>query len=249
MARLSPDLTLPRLLERGQDEVVSLTVYRGASPARPTSGTYTLTNENGETVTSGAVSVDSVGVASFTVSGAFTLTRDYSDRWLEEWALTIDAKVERIQCDAMCVRRKLYNVVTQETLKRFHPQIVTELLGPESADFSPQLDEAFEQFERDLIEKGNRPNLILSPWSARSCVAALALAYLFRDATTNANGETDRFRDLASHYQKQYETSFPKLVYRIDENEGGIVSDRRPAAVPVVFLSSTPFAGRRGLAE
>lgn len=249
MARLSPDLALPRLLERGQDETVTLTVYRGASPVRPTGGTYTLTDESGETVTSGAVSVDSAGVASFAVSGASTLTLAYSDRWLEEWALTIDGKSERIQCDAMNVRRKLYNVVTQDTLKRLHPQIVAELLAPESADFSPQLDEAFEQFERDLIEKGNRPNLILSPWSARACVIALTLAYLFRDAITNANGESDRFRDLASHYQKQYDARFPKLTYRIDESEDGIVSDRKPSAQPVVFLSSTPRAGRRGLAE
>lgn len=249
MARLSPDLALPRLLERGQDEIVTLTVYRGASPVRPTSGTYTLTNESGETVSSGAVSVDSAGVASYTVAGASTTSRDYSDRWLEEWALVIDGKTERIQCDAMNVRRKLYNVVTQDTLKKLHPQIVAELLGPESPDFSAQIDEAFETFERDLIEKGNRPNLILSPWSARACVLALTLAILFRDAVTNANGESDRFRDLASSYRKEYESRFPKLTYRVDESEDGIVSDRRPAAAPVVFLSSTPRAGRRGLAE
>lgn len=246
-ARISARIVLPRLLERGQDETVTLALYQGASIVHPTSGTYSLVNESGETVVSGAVSVAVDGVASYAVGGASTADRDYSDRWLEEWALVVGGVTHRVQCDAMNVRRKLYNVVTQDDLKRRHPQIVAENLSPESEDFTGQIDEAFEEFERELINKGNRPNLILSPWSCRACVLALALAYVFRDAITNATGESDRFRDMAKHYMNEYESKFPKLTYRVDASEDGTVSDQRPAAQPVVFLSATPRATRSGL--
>lgn len=226
-------------------------MYRGANVAHPTAAgsTYTLTDDSGGVVFSGPVAVDSEGVASVTVGGAFTLGKPYSDRWLEEWALIFDGVTHRIRSDAMNVRRKLYNVVSQDDLKRRHPQIVAEQLAPENDDFSGVIEEAFEQFERDLIEKGNRPNLIVSPWSCRACVMALTLAYIFRDAITNANGETDRFRDLFKDYQAEYVARFPKLTYRIDAQEDGIVSDVRPSATPVLFLSSTPRAGRYGLGE
>lgn len=250
--RIAARLVLPYLFERGQDETATVALYRGANVVRLTEAgsTFTLTDENGETVTSGAVSVDSDGVASYAVGGAFTSPLDYSDRWLVEWSLIDDEGVtHRIQCDALNVRRKLYNVVTQDDLKRRHPQIVSENLPPELEDFGGQIDEAFEEFERDLIGKGNRPNLIVSPWACRGCVLALALSYVFRDAITNATGETDRFRDLSKFYADEYKSRFPKLTYALDEGEDGRVSERRPAAEPVVFLGSKPRAGRSGLAE
>jgi hypothetical protein len=248
-ARIAARIVLPRLLERGQDETVTLTIYRGASPVHPTSGTYTLKNENGETVVSGAVSVAVDGVASYAVGGASTTGEEYSDRWLEEWALVVDGVTHRIQCDALLVRRKLYNVVTQDDLLRRHPQLVSENLPPELDDFTGQIDEAFEEFERELINKGNRPNLILSPWACRGCVLSLALSYIFRDAITNATGETDRFDKLLKEYAAEYASKFPKLTYKIDAGEDGTVSATAKAAQPVIFLSATPRAGRRGLAE
>lgn len=251
MPNLAPRILLPRLFERGQAETPTLVVYSGASPAIPTAAgsTYTLTDGDGNTVVSGAVSVSSEGVASFAVGGAFTTALEYSDRWLEEWALVFSGVTHRIRSDAMLVRRKLYNVVTQIDLLRLHPQLVAEQLPPELEDFTGQIEEAFEEFNRALIEKGNRPHLILSPWSARGCVAALALSYVYRDAMTNAAGDTDRFEKLAKFYADAYESKFPKLTYRVDEEQDGTVSERRPSASPVIFLSSTPRAGRSGLSD
>lgn len=246
---LAARIVLPYLFERGQDETPTLVVYRGSSPARPTSGTFTLTDENGETIVTGAVSVSTDGVASYTVGGAFTAALDFSDRWLVEWALLIDGRTERIRCDAMNVYRKLYNVVTQEDLKRRHPQIVSEQLPPELEDFTGQIQEAFEETERTLIEKGNRPDLIVSSWSLRASVTALSLSYIYRDAITNATGDADRFKELAEFYLEEFKTRLPKLTYRVDPNGDGRVSDAKRAAQPVIFLSSTPRAGRSGLAE
>ena len=249
MANLAPRFRLPRVFERGVDAVPTLVVYSGAAPVAVTEAgsTYTVTDADGAEVFSGPVSVGMDNVVSAAVAGAFTADRDYSDRWIEEWALVIDGATHRFACDAINARRKLYNVVTQDDLKRRHPQIVAENLAPELADFSGQIEEAFEELERELIERGNRPNLIVSPWSCRACVLALALSFVFRDAITNANGESDRFRDLAKFYADEYAARFPKLTYAADANQDGKIGKVRPAASPVVFLSATPRATRQGL--
>ena len=248
-ARLAARIALPYVFERGQDETTTITLYRGGSPVRPDNvpGTYVLRDEGGAEVASGAVSVGVDSVVSATVGGASPATRDYSDRWTFEWLLQVEGKLERVRNDAMLVRRKLYNVVTQEDLKRRHPQIVSENLPIESGDFSGPIDEAFEQFQRDLLGKGNRPNLIVSAWSCRDCVLSKALAIIYRDAITNAAGDTDRYEKLADFYAQEYHKRFPTLTYKVDESEDGTVAEQRPNVQPVVFLSGTPRSSGRGL--
>lgn len=257
MANLAARIVLPRIFERGQDEVATLTLYRGAQVAHPTDGVaappsgswYTLRNESGETIASGAVSVSVDGVASCAVDGALTADRDYSENWVEDWLLVVDGVEVRIQSDAMLVRRKLINVVTQRDLERLHAQLASEQLPTGVDDFSEPIEEAFEEFQRELINRKNRPNLIISAWSCRACVMALALSYIYRDAITNATGDTDRFEKLCAFYAKEYAKRFPALTYKVDAAEDGIIADKRESAQPVLYLSATPRASRRGLAE
>jgi hypothetical protein len=66
--RYTPRLDLPYAIERGRSQVITLSVYSGATLTAPSSGTLTLYAPDGTSASSGSVSIVS-DVAEYTVAG------------------------------------------------------------------------------------------------------------------------------------------------------------------------------------
>lgn len=242
---LSTDFSTPSFYERNKTITVSMPVYEnGPSPVAPTSGTFSLYNQNKEVVVSGSATITN-SIATYTVtSTVLASTLVLSDLWQEEWVLTMsDGSVETIRKDAFLVLRSLYNVVNEAMLKRK----VTDLasLKPSTIDsFQGYINEAFSDIENKLIQAGKRPYLILNSYALKDVSLNTTLQYIFEDFETymDSNG---RFAQKAESYKKNAELAWDslKLEYDVSETNKRASAEISEPVVSVIYTNAPPRWG------
>ena len=227
----------PRMIQRGQTVSLSCDVF-DASSAQQTATAATFTLLSGSKTVVDAAAASSLGPpASYTLADSITASESLSDRWLERWAQTIGGTVHTFERQAFLVRNALRPVITDTDLTDLHSDLA-DLRDDDQTSFEAQRGAAFDWVQGRLIQKGNRPQLILNEWQLAECHRARTLEIIFNDfaASINAN---QRYRELADYYRELAKTEFDslQLVYDFDE-DGKIDEGDHRSGSPVTFLSA-----------
>lgn len=239
------DFQLPYFIVRSADNTIDLSVLEDGEIVGITSGIVTVTDGQGAEIVSGAtITVNLDGSASYTIA-ASVLTSDLplSENWLVKWDIVIDGVTKTYRNTAMYVYQDLQPVVNNTSLIDRHTQLNHLLPSTDYDSWDHAINQAWNTIVRDLMVKGKRPWLILSPYNLYEAHVALSLVYIFRDLETNMTG-AGRYKELEEKYNKIYNNKMDNLVLEYyDQNEDGINNDEKQVIPPIINITCGPIGG------
>lgn len=236
--------SLPRFVEIGVAQTLTLDVYPEDSATLSTASAGTLTLKQGNTTLLDAVvaTVGGSSTASYALQTSTTTGLDPSDDLLEIWTLTIAGEVQTFQRGGYLVRRAWHPTITDADLIDYHSDL-TALRPSSLATYEPYRRRAGTWVQIELMNKGRRPWLIFDAWALTVPHTYKTLALIFADfASAVGDG---RYKELAAHYEGQANEAMKSVMFRYDLAQTGDVDDtsQTSAATPL-FLTSGPNATR-----
>ena len=234
---------LPFMLERGASNTITfpITILNGEDIDRSFEATIKVISPSGSetTLVSGQV-VDPLGPVSVVWEiGANTTLGDGYVVTLTMVEQLSSQTWYQFRNDAMIVRTVLACPVSSANLYR----VVTSLNPSASkpihnmTTLDTYVVEAWTRIQRRLIERGNRPNLVMSPSAFHDVAVLLSLALVFEDFATRLNAA---YMDQARMYREQYETAWSRLTFVYDTTDGGIGGGlTRRSSSPSLFLGTS----------
>jgi len=210
------------------DAIDNYTLFRGSTELHTSTG---VTGAAGVLTLTGGIPAASLPA-----------TEALTDDLIEVWTATVAGQVHTWSRPVYLVRQLLNPCITDTDLTAIHSDLLDHI-DPDQTTFETQRSDAWVMLNKWLIQKGNRPQLILDDWMLRDVHRYLALFTIAADfASSLGDG---RWRDLAHGNQQtgqigylaKAESEFGKLTFKYDFDEDGKPDDGDSrAAVPVVFL-------------
>ena len=234
----------PRSVERGVDTSLTADVYDAAG-GQLTATAGVLTIRDGSEVVVDAAAATSLGPpAAYTLAGSVTSTRGLSERWIEEWTLTISGTAHTFRRAGYLVRHVFYPTLTDTDLYARYSDLA-DLRDPDQTSYETQREAARERIERDLIKRGKRPWLVFDSWALYDAHLAMTGHIIFNDfATSIGDG---RYKEEADRLWEEYQRELDACNFRYDMDESGTVtSETQVSSVGSVILSGSPRRGRWG---
>lgn len=230
----------PETLEYGvASQTIRCRVYRDGALVAPTSGTLTVWNGSGQKVIDAAAITVASSIATYAVTSAMLAAQTYSDGWRFEWTLTLtgDSTPATFRNDGSLVYRRLYPVVTDADILRMHSDM-TRRLPSTKTSYQDYLDEAWIVVETELLKRGRRSYLNISPSSLRQWHIYLTMSGIFRDFAVG--GEASAEWQMMLHYEElarnEYATlTFPEAAL---DGTGPGGTHRRTGARPTTWLTA-----------
>ena len=110
----------PEEIEQGKDNILTCPVYLNGAVVTPSAGTITVYDNTDAALVSGAAVTIPSTTAQYTLTSATLANSTPSDGWRIEWTLTIGVALYTFTQWGALVYRRLYPVVTDADLLRFH---------------------------------------------------------------------------------------------------------------------------------
>lgn len=245
--------SLPFLAERGATNVLACPLVRDGAVVEPTSGTITITDRNGAplmattaatlvTYHAGNGGSDLLAMGAVWTPGASV---PIQEGCRVAFALTLPDESEHTFInDLSVVLHRLYCPISDVDLWQAKPSLNPNDQGAISRQTSWQsaMDSAWLLIQSRLIEKGNRPNLILSPYSLREACIELTLANIFEDMATRLN---DAYLTQAQTHRDRFEKAFSRVSFKYADPIGTGTTTTSGGEV-VRPASGATFYGTRG---
>ena len=230
---LAPRYQLPRMIEQGKVQTLSLPLYEGGLRVAPSVGTFNLYRPGGDLALTQAVA--NLGSNDISLLAADTSSEERGEHWLEEWVLTVAGEVITFRREAALVRRVLYSTISDADLERVHPGLSAYLPSSQTT-WEAQREEAFDQLQARLLGAGNRPNLIIGSWALRNVHLYWTLFLVAEVLRMESSG---RWAKLAEDWGSRVEAEWSSLQFQYDDDDDG-TADGEEAAVPTLLLSDLP---------
>lgn len=223
------------MIERGSDTTITLFLLDddGETGLTPDAGAV-VDIYAGSTLQFENVTVTEGDPSTAFIDGNDTADLELSDLWQERWVVDIAGERKRVTQTAYLVRTAIYPVVSVEALTDRHSDL--DDLG----SLEGHLRAAWQDLNRDLIRRGNRPQLVMDSWALFDLHLARALTHAFRDAH-QAIGD-GRYLDLANTYDADYRRLWSETEFRYDFDESGTLSEseRKPAQPALIWTGRPP---------
>lgn len=235
---------LPRCVPLGRQWPARIDIVQHDGTPEPLSGpgTYTLFYGS-ELVYSTSSITFGTGYAELTSNVPVSALdgKDPASNLLERWTVTTTLPgVRTFKRPVYLVRYELQAVITDADLTALHSDL-SELRDPDQTSFETQRLDAWTCLNKWLIQRGNRPQMILDDWMLRDVHRYLSLENIFRDFASSVGD--GRYRELADFYRLKASEEFDNLVFSYDfDGDGRTSPDEHmsKAANPVTNLS-TPW--------
>lgn len=242
---------VPDLLVRGRASTVYAPVYLDGALVAPSAATVSVFDASNTPIVDEAAGTISGDIAEYTISaGTLPDTLALEMGWRIEWTLTLAAAVApdgviAAVNDAALVRRVLNCPISDVDLFRRVPSI-----DPASSNVihtmttvQSYIDEAHTRIQNQLIRKGNRPNLIMSPADLRELYVLESIALIYDNFATRLN---PAFSDLADRYRADARREWSALQFLYDTDDDGQADSpgRRRAGTPTIWLSGRGRSGQ-----
>lgn len=227
---------VPDEIQRGVDTTLTLVITEDTTGATvtPTSGTVDVYAGSQQIITGAAVSAGAS--STYTVAAASTDGRSLSSDYLVVWSMVVSGVTHQFQRAAYLVRRPYRHVVVQSDLTELHPDLASRETAA-TVDLDAYIRAADVMVRRELIKRGNRPDLVLDPWALADAHRYKALELIYRD-DAHAVGD-GRHAELAAHYAEAWDREWSTVVLTYDHDEDGTVdTDERRSGAPVILLTS-----------
>lgn len=218
---------LPDFIEQYRNNTLKCRVYRAGELVSPVSGTVSIYDASNVAFKSAVSVTISSSVATYSILASDMSSQPRGEGWRIEWTLTMpDGIVHVFRNDAAIVKARLYAPITEADLYRRCPAIDPSGNAPltSQSNFASFIDESWVMIQHKLINKGNRPNLIMTPSALRSVHIALTLALIFDDMASRDNLS---FADRAKAYHDEYEEEWDELRFEYDTTDDGDSDSRK----------------------
>ena len=226
----------PDELQRGVDTTITLAVYDDATGAQKTATSGTVSVYAGSRKLIDEATVTAGAPSSYTLAAASTSGESLAADWLEVWTLVIDGTSHTFSRPAFLVRRPYRHVLTQADVTELHPELADrETAG--TLDLDQYIQAADAVVRRDLIKKGNRPELVFDTWALLDAHRAKVLELVFRaDSQSVGDG---RYAELADYYAQAYRDEWGTISFTYDDDEDGTIDDNddRRGGQPTIMLT------------
>ena len=212
------------------DALTSYTLYRGSRTVHTSTA---LTAAGGVITLTGGIP-----------ASALPDTEALSDNLMEEWVCTVSGQVYTFTRPVYLVRQLLNPCITDTDLTALHSDLLDHI-DPDQTTFETQRSDAWVMLNKWLIQKGNRPHLVLDDWMLRDVHRCLALYIIAKDLATSVGD--GRWHELAYGdkskgtvgYLEKAENEFNRLTFSYDFDEDGRPEDlENKAANPVTVLNN-----------
>jgi hypothetical protein len=228
--------SLPRIIEQGVAQTLTLDVYDDATEAQQTASAGTLTASVGGVAVLSAVNATLGPPASYALLAATTEASAIEASWLEVWSLTIGGIAYPLQRAGYLVRRAWHPTILDADLIDYHSDLAT-IRPPSISTFEPYRRKAGDWVQRKLLQTGKRPWLIFDPWQLTEVHAFKALSLIFRDfASSIGDG---RYKELAAEYDGKADSAWSAVTFRYDAGHNGTIatSAQEGASSPIVLTA------------
>ena len=228
--------SMPRIIEQGVAQTLTLDVYDDATEAQQTATAGTLTASVGGVAVLSAVSATLGPPASYALLAATTADSAIEASWHEVWSLTIGGIAYPFQRTGYLVRRAWHPTILDADLVDYHADLST-IRPPSITTFEPYRRKAGEWIQRKLLQTGKRPWLIFDPWELTEVHAFKALSLIFRDfASSIGDG---RYKELAAEYDGKADSAWSAVTFRYDAGHTGTISTsaQEGASAPIVLTA------------
>jgi hypothetical protein len=226
------------LIQRDQGATLTCPVERNDALVTPTAGTFTLRKPDGTAlIDAQAVTIPS-DTAQYAVSSASIADEPYRGGYIAEWTLTVAGSSRSFRNEVQIVRHVPSQPANQAALEARHTTLTRDLAGTGETTLQKWLDEAMRQMTRWLIQKGNRPNLIVQSSDLFDLYVAWTLRLYFYDLSQLADPNGHR-RQLADDYKAELEQLKNTISFAYAPNDTTTPEGRRRAARPQTFLGTS----------
>lgn len=204
---------LPDMYQRGTVNTLRCAVERDGAVVAPSAASVTVYDAAGAVAfTNGAVA-NTASVPTTTWTPATTLT--YGDTWRTRWVLTLAGVEHVFENEAMLVRNRLACPVVDSDLFTY---AALNPSGPDSrvrqANYQRAIDEAWLKVQRWIVDRGRRPDLVISSSATRDAVLERTLAIVFADLAARSPNAPNLIELAKSHEAKaEAELSKIRLVF------------------------------------
>ncbi len=230
----------PDVLVRGRENLVKMEAWHDGALVAPSSGTFTLVDEGGDTISTSAVVV-SGSIATATIpAGDLPATLDLSQRLQQRWVLVMPDGVEHTaRREAALARFRFYSPIGDIDLESEYPGLGTDV-GDSVDSLQPFIDEATAWFVNKLWSKGTWPDLIVEPSATRAPIRERAYYLIFKALYRRTSGQA-RWETLMNIHRDGYREAFGSMTYKVDADHDGVAdSDDRKSAGTVVHRNPAP---------
>ena len=228
----------PALLVQNEDNVLTATfVDMAGDTVSISSGTVTVYDQSGNSVSTGSASVSS-NVATYTVSAAETTSQTRGRGWKVVWKMDTVEVRER----AALITTDMFCPITSQDLLDEEP-VLYDLEHEDDTgvdvEWSTFLYSAYKRFYSRLMNVERWPWLVMSPEAFRTYLIYDALAGIFRSLAT---GATTSYTEKADKYQSLADENWKTLRFDYDASDNGNIStsEQGKSGVPVYYLGSPP---------
>lgn len=191
-------------------------------------GTYTLYAGSRQVFTTTAIDFTTNNATlTSAISAATTADEGLSDTWLETWDVTISGDTRTFDRPCYLIRRELHMTLTDNDLISRHSDLA-ELRDSSQTTFVAYRGDAWLSLTQWLIQKGNRPQLIVDDWQLRETHQSLTLALIFTDFALSVGD--GRYKDLAEKYRADAVVAFDRLALTYDFDEDGFIDSGEVSA-------------------
>lgn len=234
---LTAGVPYPIEIERGKTQSLSIAITddTDGSAKTPTSGTVSLYDGSQRLVD--AATVAPGNPSTYSLPASVTDGRTPAGDYLLVWALVIDGATETFSQPAYLVRYPYRHVLQSADLAELHPDLTTrDTAGTVDLDSAIRAADAI--MRRELVRRGNRPDLVVDAWALFEAHRAKALEIVFRDDAQSVGD--GRYLELAEHYAQQYAAQWSGISFAYDTDASGVIdgADERRAGSPVVMLTA-----------
>lgn len=241
LVRYSTRFDSRELVQRGRDTPLACRVYRSGALVTPTQAgsTFSLISPAGEAVVDAQAVTVSGSVATYTVLGTVTDDQDLGEGWLARWVLvlpdgthTFEAQVAVCRCVPACP-------VTERALYARAPGLDPDRPGALSTrrDWAVVIDDCWSQLRELLLDRGNRPELVVTSADLREPLVLLCLAQIFEGLAPQTRDTT--YADEGARYRARFGSLWGQTQFRYDADDDGLIGEdetKRPARGPTFYM-------------
>lgn len=231
-----PDFHIPEEIRRDDGVTLSCPVYDSTDTVvQATSGTFTLLDQGGRTVASGAVTPSATLTATYAIASSAIEDEAYGFRYRVRWDLVLAGESHVFINTAGIVREAFAVPVRDTDLTARHSELLTLIQGTGDTDLTRWITEAYRQCVRWMVRQGNRPAAVLDGSQLKELVTLWALEVVMRDLSTGL--QDSHFGELADHYHEARKDLQSTITFAYDADLDGAEDEDVRRGRSVTFLS------------
>lgn len=222
-------------------------IYRDDALVVPSAATLTLKKPDGIVLLTGSGTIVS-SIAGYTVTAGNLSAEDYQMGYRAEWTLTISGADFSFRNEVGVVRFAPAIPLSDRDLRARHTDLDRYLGNTGETSWQKWIDESWYQLQRWLIQKGNRPQLIVQSTDLKDLATAWAMVVIFGDLATNVS-ENDRVYRLRNEYREELERLKKEVNLQYSTTDESIPDVRRRNTSPVTMLGTSGLGDGYGTSD